>query len=507
MNKHIHLIGIGGIGMSAISQLLLKKETFRISGCDLKENDLISNLRQDGITVWIGHDSQHLETVDTVVYSSAIPENNPEIQEAKRRGIQLMKRAEILAYLMQDKTVITVTGMHGKTTTASLASYLLSEAGLFPTFAVGGIIQNLGGNALLGKGRFFVAEADESDGSFLCYYPDYSIITNIDYEHLDYYQDFSSVQQAFHGFINQTKNDGCLFCWQDDPYLKNLLSDYKRKVIFFGLKQSADLCALNIALKGLISEFDCFWHREFIGRFKIALGGRHNILNALAVIALGLELGIDKELIKSALISYQGARRRLEIKFSSLECLVLDDYGHHPTEIKATLEAVRSLNPQRLLVIFQPHRYTRTKLLLDSFASCFDLADYLIITDIYSAGEAPIEGVSGYSIYERLKSGNYSGKLEFLPKENILKHVLNILNPPLDKLGTDFPEFASAEPGTRAGSGSAPVSVEGHKSKINLQDVVLILGAGDITKISDELADILKRQTKDKRVFSQTYQP
>jgi UDP-N-acetylmuramate--alanine ligase len=467
MAKHIHLIGIGGIGMSAVAQLLIR-QGWRVSGCDLKESTLTSQLRRDNIPIWIGHDAQHLDAVDTVAFSSAIPEDNPEIQEARCRGIRLMRRAEILSLLMQDKTVITVTGMHGKTTTASLAAYLLTEAGLLPTVAVGGILQNLGANALVGQGEFFVAEADESDSSFLCYHPDYSIITNIDYEHLDYYRDFSSIQEAFRLFIDQTKQTGRLFCWRDDPYLANLLKDYKYRVVFFGLQPGADVYASNITFGELTSEFDCFWDRGLIGHFQLSLGGKHNILNALAVIALGLELGIDKELIKAALVSYQGTRRRLETKFRSQEILVLDDYGHHPTEIKATLEAVRSLNPRRLLVIFQPHRYTRTKLLLDSFASCFDLADYVIITDIYSAGEPPIAGVSGYSIYERLKArAKHFNQLAFLPKENILDHVLNILNP---------------------------------------QDIVLVLGAGDITKISDELAEVLKRQAQEKGILSKTHQ-
>ena len=221
-----------------------------------------------------------------------------------------------------------------------------------------------------------------------------------------------------------------------------------------------------MVFKGLSSEFDCFWNKEFIGHFKISLGGRHNILNALAVIGLGREMGIDADVIKTALINYRGTRRRLEIKFESQDYLVLDDYGHHPTEISATLEAVKLSNPKRLIVIFQPHRYTRTKLLLDSFASCFDLADYVIITDIYPAGELPIEGASGYSIYEKLKQHKHPDQLKFLLKENILEHVLNILNP---------------------------------------QDVVLVLGAGDITKISDELASALKRQTQDKRVLSKAH--
>jgi UDP-N-acetylmuramate--alanine ligase len=466
MTKDIHLIGIGGIGMSAIAQLLLNKG-WRVSGCDLKENELIKNLRQIGASVWIGHNPQHLEAVDTLVYSSAIPADNPEIQEARRRGIRLMKRAQILSLLMQDKTVVTVTGMHGKTTTASLASHLLSEAGLFPTIAVGGILQNLGGNALMGEGRFFVAEADESDGSFLYYHPDYSIITNIDYEHLDYYKDFDSVLETFRRFINQTMDGGCLFCWRDDAYLSNLLRDYKRRVVFFGLGENAELYALNIKFSGLTSEFDCLRDRRFIGHFRIGLGGRHNILNALAVVALGLELGIEVERISSALINYQGTRRRLQVKFKSKEFLVLDDYGHHPTEIKATIEAARLLNPGRLLVIFQPHRYTRTKLLLDSFASSFDFADFVIITDTYPAGEAPIKGANGYSIYEKLKARQRLKKLKFLQKEKIVDYVLKVLNP---------------------------------------ADVILVLGAGDITCVGDELAEVLKREVEDKRALSRTYQ-
>lgn len=499
--KHIHLIGIGGIGMSAVAQLLLKKDAFKITGCDLKENELIKNLRKAGIYVWLGHNSQHLEGVDTVIYSTAIPQDTSEIQEAKRRGIHLMRRAEILAYLMQDKTVVTVTGMHGKTTTASLAFYLLSEAGFFPTVAVGGILHNLGGNAILGEGRFFVAEADESDGSFLYYYPDFSIITNIDYEHLDYYHDFSLIQETFRRFINQTRDSGCLFCWRDDPYLRDLLKDSKKRVIFYGLEQDADLCASNINLAGLTSEFDCYWDRKFVGHFKVSLGGKHNALNALSVIGLGLELGIDKQLIKAALIGYKGTRRRLEIKFKSKDILVLDDYGHHPTEIRATLETVRLLNPRRLLVIFQPHRYTRTKLLLESFARCFDLADYVIITDIYPAGESPIAGVSGRSIYEKLKLRKQPKSVKFLSNENIVSYVLNILNPSSDKLRTEYPGRLAPTLRTH------PALIEGNKSKENLQDVVLVLGAGDITKISDELAKILKRQTENRRSPIKAYQP
>lgn len=462
--KHIHLMGIGGIGMSAIAQLLLKKG-LRISGCDLKESELIDELRANGAHIWMGHSPLHLESVDTLVHSSAIRPDNPEFGEAKRRGIQVMKRAQILAYLMQDKTTVTVSGMHGKTTTASLAACLLSEAGLLPTIAVGGIIRSLGSNVSLGEGRFFVAEADESDGSFLYYQPDYSIITNIDYEHLDYYQDFDSILEVFWRFINQTRNGGCLFYCFDDPNLRNLLKGYKKRAVSFGLSADANIYAANIKLYGLCSEFDGYQNGQYISHFRLNLAGRHNISNSLSAIALGLELGIDTDLIKSVLFNYKGTRRRLEVKFKSEDFLVLDDYGHHPTEIKATLEAVRGFCSRKLLVIFQPHRYTRTKLLLDSFVMSFDLADYLIICDIYPAGEPPIEGISGYSIYEKIKQRGHP-EAKFLFKQEISARVLEILSP---------------------------------------GDVVLVLGAGDITKVGDELASILQRESQGKRAISKAH--
>jgi UDP-N-acetylmuramate--alanine ligase len=452
MNRHYHLIGIGGIGMSGIAQLLLR-QGLEVSGSDLKENKITGELKELGADIFIGHNPVNIKGADLIIYSSAIGIDNPEIKEAKRQGIPLVKRAEALARLMQDETVITVTGSHGKTTTASLVSYLLLEAGLSPTVAVGGVLRNIDTNACLGTGEFFVAEADESDGSFLYYQPKYSIITNIDYEHLDYYKDFRNEIAAFTEFINNTKENGCVFASSDDINLKGIFKNYKNKYVLFGLKDGAHIYPKNIQIKGLSSEFDCFYKNKLIDRFYLALGGEHNISNTLSVIALGLELGIDLKFIKDTLKSYKGAKRRLEIKFDDKDYLLVDDYAHHPTEIKATLAALKGLKFNRLIAVFQPHRYTRTKLLFGEFGKSFDLADYIIVTDIYPAGERSQEGISGKLIYDKIKERLPDRQIYFLAKEEIAAHILRIIKP---------------------------------------HDLLITLGAGDIVKICDELVEKFK---------------
>jgi UDP-N-acetylmuramate--alanine ligase len=453
MTKHYHLIGIGGIGMSGIAQLLLGCG-IKVSGSDLKESPITQELKNLGAQIFVGHNQQNIKGADLIIYSSAIKQDNPEIIEAKSLRIPLIKRAQALAQLMQDKTVITVTGSHGKTTTTSLVSYLLLEANLFPTVAIGGILKNIDTNACLGNGKFFVAEADESDGSFLYYRPRYSIITNIDREHLDYYQDFDKELQAFREFLNRTQNCGCVFCCNDDPNLKQMLKDYKSKYILFGLSNKADIYPKNIKLSGLNSQFDCYCKDKFIGRFDLALAGKHNISNALSVIALGLELSIDLKFIKNTLANYKGAKRRLEVKFNQGGIMLIDDYAHHPTEIRATLLALKNLKAGRIIAIFQPHRYTRTKLLLDEFGKSFDSADYVIITDIYPASEQPIEGIDAALVCNEIRKHYPAKEVKYLPKDQIIGHILEI---------------------------------------IKTKDALITLGAGDIVKISDELAKVLKR--------------
>lgn len=452
MNKHTHLIGIGGIGMSCIASLLLRRGV-KVSGSDVKESRITRELKKMGADVFLGHASVNIENADLVVYSSAVKDDNPEVIEAKKRGVPVIKRAEALAQLMAEKTAITVTGSHGKTTTTSLISCLLLEAGLNPSVAVGGILRNIDTNACFGDGDYFVAEADESDGSFLCYEPTYSIITNIDYEHLDYYRDYQNLIDSFTEFLNKTKEGGCAFCCNDDLALMNIVKEYTKRRILFGLTDSADIYPSNVQINGLSSRFDCYYKKKLIDSFYLPLGGTHNISNSLAVIALGLELGIDVDIIKRTLSNFKGAGRRIEIKYNHDDYLVIDDYAHHPTEIKATLAAVRNLKAKRVVAVFQPHRFTRTQLLLDEFAKCFDLADYVVITDIYAASEPPIPGISGQTIYEKVKERSPQKEVVFIPKGGIVMHVLEILKP---------------------------------------GDVVVTLGAGDITKIGDELVEKLK---------------
>lgn len=452
MKKYYHFIGIGGIGMSGIARLLLKSG-FRVSGSDLKENSITDELKSLGAQIYTNHHTGNINNQDVVVYSSAIKEDNPEIRQAKILRIPLITRAQALAELMLNKTAITIAGSHGKTTTTSLISFMLLKAGLCPSVAIGGILNNINTNACLGNGDFFVAEADESDGSFLNYNPRYSIITNIDYEHLDYYHNFENELDAFRKFIRLTKKDGCVFACSDDANLFHLIKDYKNKHLFYGLKSNADIFAKNISFDGLSSKFDCCLKDKFISTFFLPLGGEHNILNSLAVIALGLELGIDLKCISNSLRDYKGAGRRLQTKFQNDLYRVIDDYAHHPSEIKATLAALDYLKAKRKIIIFQPHRFSRTQLLLNEFVASFDRADYLIVTDIYAASEQPIAGVNAPELVRKIKEHNSGKEVLYLDKENILEHVLGMIK-----------------------SG----------------DLVITLGAGDIVKVSDELAKRLK---------------
>ena len=437
--------------MSGIAHLFLRRG-FTVSGSDVKSSAATDALYNAGARIFIGHRAEQVRGAGVIVYSSAVREDNPEMAEGRSLGIPVMKRAQALAELMKDKTVITVAGSHGKTTTSSLLSYLLLEAGLCPTIAVGGIVRNIDTNACIGDGEFFVAEADESDGSFLYYTPKYSIITNIDREHLDYYHDFSNEINAFREFIGRTTDSGCLFCCYDDKNLRNLLKNYKRRHVLFGLSNQADIYPENISLEALSSRFDCRYNGVLLGSFRLLLGGLHNISNATGVIAAGLELGIRVEVIQKVLAGFQGAKRRLEVKLSTDKFTVIDDYAHHPTEIRASLAALKQFGSRRVIAIFQPHRYTRTQLLLQEFGRCFEHADKVIITDIYAANEQPIPGVTGESVCNAVREVFQHKEVNFVSKEQI-------------------PDFI--------------------KTVARDKDVIVTLGAGDITKISDQLAKLL----------------
>jgi UDP-N-acetylmuramate--alanine ligase len=453
MHKHYFFIGIGGIGMSGIAHLFLKKGVM-VSGSDLKENKVIQGLKAQGAQVFIGHAAGNIAGCDVVVYSSAIKEDNPEFAQAKALNIPLVKRAQALAELMEDKTVITVTGSHGKTTTSSLAAHLLLEAGLSPSLAIGGIFKNIGHNASQGEGEFFVAEADESDGTFLYYQPRYSIITNIDHEHLDYYRSFANALAAYREFIDKTSPQGCLFYCSDDDNLNSLVKGCEKRLVSFGLKKGADISAGNISFQGLSSDFDVYWKDKLLARFHLALGGEHNISNALSVVGLGLELNIPPKVIAAALSSYKGAGRRLDIKFQNTDFTVIDDYAHHPTEIKATLAALKHTPAKRIVAVFQPHRFSRTRLLLEEFGKCFAQADAVVLTDIYPASEPPIPGINAQLVVEKIRSNFPEKNVEFAPKETLVQMVLS-----------------SIKPG----------------------DTLAMLGAGDIIKVSDAIVEELKK--------------
>lgn len=437
--------------MSGIARLLLERG-YSVSGSDIKENAAIRELRALGAAVYIGHEESNADGADMVIYSSAIKDENPEVRRARIKGIPLIMRAQALAELMRDKTVITVAGSHGKTTTSSMVSHLFMKAGLAPTVAVGGILRNTGTNASSGSGSLFVAEADESDGSFLWYAPKYSIITNIDREHLDHYGSFESEIDAFRLFIERTSPEGCLFCCADDARLCSLASASGRRTVTFGLN-GGDITATDITFEGLSSRFNCYRFGNLVSKFALSLGGRHNVSNSLAVIALALELGIPNEVIADALSTYTGARRRLDTKMRGT-FTVIDDYAHHPSEIQATLEALGHLRApgQRMVVVFQPHRYTRLNLLLREFTECFGRADSVVFTDVYAAGEKPIDGVTGRALFEKFLERNPGRAACFCPRDALTDGLLD---------------------GVREG------------------DMIVTLGAGDITAVSDELAEKL----------------
>jgi UDP-N-acetylmuramate--alanine ligase len=453
-NKHIHFVGIGGIGMSGIAELLLYLG-YKISGSDLNKTNITRRLEQVGGTVYKGHKADRVAGADVVVVSTAISSDNPEVLAARERGIPVIQRAEMLAELMRLKRFgIAVAGSHGKTSTSSLIAAILDEAGLDPTVVVGGKVDCFGGNnAHLGEGEFLVAEADESDGSFLKLSPVLEVITNIDLEHLDYYRDLEHIKETFLEFIEKIPFYGAAVVCLDDANLAGLLPRIQRRKITYGLTEQADLHATKIVVDGCGSEFTVYYRDEELGRIRRNSPGRHTIYNTLAAVAVALELEIEFPVIAHALARFKGVQRRLQVKGEKQGILVVDDYGHHPTEIRATLDAIREGWPdRRLVVVFQPHRYTRTKGLFEEFSTAFYRADVLILTDIYAAGEDPIEGVNSKAMLEAVKlhgqrQAYYHPDLSTLPP-----YLLDFI-------------------------------LEG--------DLVLTLGAGSIVQVGEQLLDLL----------------
>jgi len=407
--------------MSGIAEVLVNLG-YQVSGSDLRESATTQRLASLGVQVRIGHDARAIENAQVVVISSAVKGDNPEVVAAHAAKIPVIPRGEMLAELMRMKYGIAIAGSHGKTTTTSMVAQVLSQGGIDPTIVIGGKLGAIGSNAKLGKGPFLVAEADESDGSFLLLSPTIGVITNVDREHLDHYKDLGEILDAFAVFGNKVPFYGSVFVCMDDPNVAVLRPRLKRQVRTYGTNPQVDLRAMNIRMEGWRSLFRVKAFGEDLGEFSLGVPGHHMVLNALATIGVALELGVEREVIRASLASFTGADRRFQKKGERLGVLVVDDYGHHPTEIAATLSAARKGFPDRRIVVaFQPHRYSRTQALLEEFGRAFFDADKVLVTDIYAAGEPPVPGLTGRSVVEAIlahgqRDATFVAKVEDLPK-------------------------------------------------------------------------------------------
>ena len=454
-NQHIHFVGIGGIGMSGIAELLLNLG-YRVSGSDMKETDSTQRLAALGAVVYLGHGKKNLRDADVVVVSSAVRSDNPEVQQAHDTNIPVIPRAEMLGELMRLKYGIAIAGAHGKTTTTSLISSVLEYGSFDPTVVIGGRLLKTNTNAFLGAGDFLVAEADESDGSFLTLPPTIAVVTNIDREHLDYYSDIEQIKNCFLQFLNKVPFYGlCLICL-DDEHLQSIIPHMEKRTMTYGRASQADLQARDIAFDGIATTFTAYLRDRKLGRITMRLPGSHNVLNALAAIGVGLELEIPFAVIRKALREFKGIQRRFQMLGQRRGITVIDDYAHHPTEIKMTLKAAKQLNARRVVVLFQPHRYSRTQHLFNDFMTAFYDADVLVVTGIYAASEQPIAGVTSQRLYEGLREYGHKHVLHARDLHQAEKLVLETL-----------------EQG----------------------DVFLTLGAGDVCTIGPRIMKALQKQT------------
>ncbi len=401
--QHLHFAGIGGIGMSGIAEVLLNLG-YTISGSDLKLTATTDRLVQLGARVFEGHDAANVSGAKALVVSSAVDERNPEVQEARRLQIPVIPRGELLAELMRLKFGIAIAGSHGKTTTTSMVATILNHAGLDPTVVVGGKVAAMGGsNARVGHSDFLVVESDESDRSFLKLAPILAVVTNIDREHLDCYSSLDDIRNSFIEFVNKVPFYGAAIMCLDDENVNGILPEIRRRTITYGKSAQADLSASDIACTPFSSTFQLHFHDADLGAFHLRIPGEHNVLNATAAVGVALELGVQPDVIRAGLETFSGVDRRFQLKGEARGVTVIDDYGHHPTEIRATLSAARSCDPERIHVLFQPHRYTRTQHLMDDFARAFHQADRVHVLDIYAASENPIAGVTAEAMVDRIR--------------------------------------------------------------------------------------------------------
>ncbi len=421
--RQIHFVGIGGIGMSGIAEVLLNLG-YGVSGSDLTSSDITQRLQDAGATIFQGHDAAHVAGADVVVTSSAVKPDNAEVLMARKHHIPVIPRAEMLAELMRMKYGVAVAGTHGKTTTTSLIATILANANFDPTVVIGGRLNSLGSNAQLGQGDYLVAEADESDGSFLLLSPTIGVVTTVDAEHLDYYRDLSAIQDAFVQFVNQVPFYGCSVICLDQPHIQSLVPRIKKRYLTYGMTSQADYLVRDIEFVGTRSEFNVYHQRRHLGRFALNLPGVHNVYNALAAIVVARELDVSLPMIAEALDAFSGIHRRFEMVGKRNGVTVVDDYGHHPEEIRQTLRAARAVWPDaRLIVAFQPHRYTRTQALQDDFYTAFYEADTLVLLDIYAASEAPIPGVSSARLYEGIKAHGHRQVFYMPARDEVLQFL------------------------------------------------------------------------------------
>lgn len=450
--QKIHFVGIGGIGMSGIAEVLLNLD-YQVSGSDLKESDITRRLASLGGIISYGHRAENLADVDVVVTSTAVNLENPEVLEANRRKIPVIPRAEMLAELMRMKYGVAIAGTHGKTTTTSMVATVLSAGNIDPTVVIGGRLDSIGSNAKLGQGEFLVAEADESDGSFLKLSPTIAVVTNVDEDHLDYYKDLDEIRSTFVDFINKVPFYGLVVLCLDDENLQGMIPDVKKRLVTYGMTNQADFQASDIEHEADRTSFTVHYRGEELGRLNIRMPGQHNVLNALAAVAVGMELDMSFAAIAEGFQDFGGVGRRFEIKGEAQEIMVVDDYGHHPVEIKATLSAACAGWSRRVVAVFQPHRYSRTQALFDDFLTAFYQADHVAVMDIYAAGEEPIPEASAEKLADGISEHGHKSCCYTGDAQATIEHLQAVLQP---------------------------------------GDIVITLGAGNVWQVGTELFQLLE---------------
>jgi UDP-N-acetylmuramate--alanine ligase len=450
--KHVHFVGIGGIGMSGIAEVLLNLG-YQVTGSDLRATPITDHLEQCGALIYSRHAPENVKGAHVVVTSSAVRPDNPEIEEAQRHKIPVIPRAEMLAELARLKYSVAVAGTHGKTTTTSMIATILDRADLDPTVVVGGLLNTIGSNSRLGKGDFIVLEADESDRSFLLLSPTIAVVTNIEADHLDHYRDLEDIQSAFLSFINKVPFYGAAVLCIDSPAVQSLIPLVKRRIVTYGTAATADVCITDVSLNGLGSTFTVRFNGGSADELRLDVPGMHNVLNATAAFAAARDMGVVPQVIGAGLSRFKGVDRRFQIK-SRDGITVIDDYAHHPTEIRATLSAAKGGNFQRVFAVFQPHRFTRTFHLFEDFARAFNLADVVLILDIYPAGEAPIDGITTPALIEKIKSFGHKNAIYASNFETIESYII---------------------------------------ANVKSGDAIVVMGAGSVTKLSDTLSQRFSR--------------